>query len=79
MADPDLLNRATLLGRILVTHDEDFLLESARCQQVGHAFAGIIHVDQPRATIGRMAQDLELVAKVYDPPDVANRVEYLPL
>lgn len=42
MDDPDLLDRATSLGRVLVTQDEDFLREAARRQQGGIAFAGVI-------------------------------------
>ena len=30
-------------------------------------------------TIGQAVRDLELIAKVYDPPDIADRVEFLPL
>jgi len=30
-------------------------------------------------TIGQCIEDLELIAKVYEPDDVANRVEFLPL
>ena len=30
-------------------------------------------------TIGQCVADLELIAKVYEPADMANRVEYLPL
>jgi hypothetical protein len=30
-------------------------------------------------TVGRSIRDLELIAKVYDPPDIANRIEFLPL
>ena len=29
-------------------------------------------------TVGKLISDLELIAKVYDPPDMLNRVEYLP-
>jgi hypothetical protein len=30
-------------------------------------------------TIGQWVIDLELIAKVYEPEDMVNRVEYLPL
>lgn len=30
-------------------------------------------------TIGDCIRDLEIIAKVYAPEDLANRVEYLPL
>lgn len=42
--DPDLLDRATSLGRALVTSDKDFLVEADRLQAGGVAFAGVIYV-----------------------------------
>jgi hypothetical protein len=41
--DPPLLDRATGLGRVLFTQDEDFLREGARRQAQGIYFAGIIY------------------------------------
>jgi predicted nuclease of predicted toxin-antitoxin system len=38
MADPDLLDRATSLGRVLFTQDDDLLVEATRRQRVGIAF-----------------------------------------
>lgn len=78
LADPDLLDRATALNRILLTQDKDFLAEAAARQRTGLAFAGIVYAPQVRLTIGKIVQDVELIAKVFDPPDVANAVIYLP-
>ena len=77
--DPPLLNRATELGRVLFTQDEDFLREGSRRQRTGKQFAGIIYAHQMRVTIGQCVHDLEMMAKVYEPADLANRIEYLPL
>jgi predicted nuclease of predicted toxin-antitoxin system len=77
--DPILLDRATALGRALFTRDKDFLQEGARRQRLGIPFAGIIFAAQLDVTIGQCIADLELLAKVFEPADVANRVEYLPL
>lgn len=77
--DPSLLDRALELGRVLFTQDEDFLHEGARRQSTEEAFAGIIYAHQMRVTIGQCVHDLELMAKVYEPADLANRVEHLPL
>lgn len=79
MDDPVLLDRATTLGRIVFTQDEDFLREAHRRQETGEAFAGVIYAHQLHVTIGQCVSDLELIAKVYEPADLANRVEYLPL
>jgi hypothetical protein len=39
----------------------------------------VIYAAQTRVSIGRCIYDLEVLAKVLDPPDMLNRVEYLPL
>jgi predicted nuclease of predicted toxin-antitoxin system len=77
--DHELLDRATSLGRVLFTRDRDFLTEAARYQASGIPFAGVIYAHQLQVTIGACIDDLELLAKACDPPDLANRVEYLPL
>jgi hypothetical protein len=79
LADPLLLDRAWELGRVLFTQDEDFLHEAAHRQRTEAAFAGIIYAHQMRVTIGQSVYDLELMARVYEPADLANRVEHLPL
>lgn len=79
LEDPPLLDRALELGRVLFTQDEDFLREGSRRQRAGGTFAGIIYAHQLRVTIGQCVHDLELMAKVYEPADLANRVEHLPL
>jgi len=77
--DPDLLDRAMVLGYVVFTQDVDFLIEVARRQSTGQAFAGVAYAHQQNVTIGQCIQDLELMAKVYDPADMMNRLEYLPL
>jgi predicted nuclease of predicted toxin-antitoxin system len=77
--DPELLDRAMELGRVVFTQDEDFLREAHRRQDSGEAFAGVVYAHQLNVTIGQCVADLELIAKVYEPEDMANRVEYLPL
>jgi len=41
LPDPELLDRATELGRVLFTQDDDLLREAKRRQQTGESFAGI--------------------------------------
>jgi len=79
LEDSPLLDRANALGRVLFTQDEDFLGEAARRQQAGQPFTGIIYAHQMRVTIGQCVRELELMAKVYETADMANRVEHLPL
>jgi predicted nuclease of predicted toxin-antitoxin system len=77
--DPALLDRATQWGRVLFTHDQDFLVEGARRQQNGIPFVGIIYAHSERVPIGILVQDLELMAKAMDLDDTVNRVLFLPL
>ncbi len=79
LPDPALLDRAGSLGRVLVSQDEDLLQEAARRQREGIAFSGVVYAHQLRVTIGQMVADLELMARAYEPGDLLNRVEYLPL
>ncbi|MBD2013817.1 DUF5615 family PIN-like protein [Microcoleus sp. FACHB-53] len=77
--DPILLDGATELGRIMFSRDDDFLAEAHRRQIEGIVFSGVIYAHQLLIPIGDCVRDLEIIAKVYDPEDLANRVEYLPL
>lgn len=77
--DPELLDRATDLGRVLVTQDSGFLREAARRHDLMIMFAGIVYVPQLEVTIGRCVMDLELIARACNPEEWINWVEYLPL
>lgn len=77
--DPDLLDRAMKLERVLFTQDIDFLREAAERQQSGKAFAGVIYAHQAEVTIGRCLNDLEIIAKAASLEDMADQVVYLPL
>jgi predicted nuclease of predicted toxin-antitoxin system len=77
--DSAVLDRASLLGRVLVTQDDDFLSEAARRDRAGIAFLGVIYAHQMRISIGDTIRDLDLIAKAGSPDDMLNRVEYLPL
>jgi hypothetical protein len=57
----------------------DLLREAKARQTGGQAFAGVIYAHQWRVTIGRCIEDLEVIAKVSEPEDLRDRVEYLPL
>ena len=79
LADDLLLDRARALARAVFSQDDDMLREARRRQERGEVFAGVIHAHQLRITTGQAIRDLELIAKVYEPTDLENRVEYLPL
>jgi hypothetical protein len=77
--DPVVLDRATQLGRVVFTNDSDFLAEAHHRQANGIQFAGVVYAHQLGPSIGECIRDLELLATAYEPPDMENRVEYLPL
>jgi len=77
--DARLLNRATELGRVLFTQDDDLLREAARLQQSGETFAGLVYGHQLNVTVGQCVDDLELIAQASEPAEWTNRLTYLPL
>src|SRR6266700_5461748 len=70
--DPDLLDRATSLGRVLFSQDEDLLAEATRRQRGGIPFAGVVYAHQLYVPVGRCINDLELITKVGTTEDLAN-------
>ena len=77
-ADDLILERARQLGRVVFTQDDDFLALADEWLANGRDFAGVIYAEQLGITIGQAVRDLELIAKVFDPPDMKNRIEFLP-
>lgn len=77
--DAALLDHSTSQGRVLFSQDDDLLREATKRQQTGQPFAGVIYAHQLNITVGQAIHDLELIAKIYEPEDIENRVEYLPL
>lgn len=77
--DPDLLDRAGVLGRVLFTQDDDLLMEATRRQRASQRFAGVIYAHQRNITVRQCIDDLELLAKVCEPEELVNRVVFLPL
>lgn len=76
--DEQILERATRLGRAIFTQDDDFLAIADRWLDEGRDFAGVVYAHQLGITIGQAVRDLELIAKVLDPEEMENRVEFLP-
>ena len=77
--DPDLLDRATKLGRVLFSQDADLLAEATKRQRIGTVFGGVIYAHQTGITIGQAIHDLQILAEAGKTEDFANWVEYLPL
>ena len=77
--DPEILDGANELGRVLFTRDDDLLVEATKRQREGIPFHGIVYTHQLRVAIGRCVEDLELIAKVGEPVDLIDQVIFLPL
>lgn len=77
--DPKILDRATELGRVLFTQDDDFLAEANHRQAEDMDFFGVIYAHKLRVSVGDCIRDLEIIAKAANPEELANRVQYLPL
>lgn len=79
VSDAALLDRATALGRVLVTFDSDLLIEAHHRQQASTAFLGVVYVNTNRSSVGEIIEHLELLAIASERDDLLGRVEYLPL
>ena len=77
--DDVILDRAGVLGRVVFTQDRDFLAIAHQRQLAGIPFVGVVFAEQESVSIGTCVKDLEIIAFVYEPHDMANKVEYLPL
>jgi hypothetical protein len=60
-------------GRVLFTQDQDFL----RLDAEGVSHAGIAYCVKESKSIGELIQGLVLIWEVYEPEEMAGRVEYL--
>ena len=77
--DPRVLDRATALGRITFSRDDDFLREATRRQRAGESFGGVIYAHKLYVSLGECIADLEYLAFVGDMADFTDRVYFLPL
>ena len=79
LGDDLLLRRATELGRVLVSQDQDLLRQAARRLREGEDFSGVVYAHQLRVTIGQIVEDLELIATATSKEEWSGRIEYLPI
>ena len=77
LPDPELLDRATELGRVLFTQDDDLLTEATQRQR--QTFSGVIYAHQLRVSIGDCVRDLELIVQVSEPEEMIGQTLFLPL
>lgn len=77
--DPDLLDRASALGRIIFTRDRDFLAEAVRRQRGGLRFGTVVYAHQQYVSIGHCIDELELIASASAPDEALSQIIFLPL
>lgn len=77
--DESILRRAGELGRVVFTQDVDFFEIAHRWLNEGREFGGVIFARQMGITVGDAVRDLELIAKVMEPGEMRNWIEYIPL
>lgn len=78
LTDSELLDRATELGRVLFSTDEDLIVEARGRQREGVPFAGVVHASQ-ELPVGVCVEQLELAVKAGEPSDFADSLLFLPL
>lgn len=78
-SDEVLLALASELGRLLFSQDQDFLAIAADWQRDGRTFAGVVFAPQQGVSLGRLADDLELLLTCCEAEELRDRVIYLPL
>ncbi len=79
LSDPELLDRASLLQRVLFSQDTDLLVEAADRQRNGLPFFGVVYCHQTFVPVSRCISNLALIAKCTAPDEWTGRVEFLPL
>ena len=72
-SDEEQLAYALPQGRVVFTQDRDFL----RLHASGVPHPGIAYCDKDTKSIGEIIAMLVLIWEVYEPEDMANRVEFI--
>jgi len=72
-SDEDQLQFAASQGRVLITHDADFL----RLHQQGYPHTGIAYCRQGDRSIGEILRSLIRIAELLTPEEMNNHVEFL--
>lgn len=71
--DPEHVDFALSQGRVIFTQDEDFLAIHA----AGLPHPGIADCHQGTRSLGEIIRGLVLIWEIYEPEEVANRVEFV--
>ncbi len=76
-SDVEQLDFVRRTGRIIYTTDRHFLVIVAKWLAESINFPGVIYHAQGALTKGEAIRALLLLNEVFDPPDMANRIEFL--
>lgn len=79
LEDDLLLERASSLGRPIVTHDIRFKAVAEAWQRQARPFCGLIFGHPMQVSIGQFVRHLEILAKGTEPQDWGSAVVRLPL
>ena len=79
LTDDEVLLRATRLGRVLFTQDEDFLEIVARWHATKKPFFAVIYCHQLAAGIGKIINDIALISEVLHAEELGRGAIYLPM
>ncbi len=77
--DDSVMNRATLLDRVLVSCDRHMLTHAAIRLREGIDFSGLVYGHELRVSVGKAVLDLEFIAMACDFSELRNTVLRLPL
>lgn len=77
--DAEVLGRASLLGRVLFTQDDDFLAIADAMQRNGPGHGGLVYAHQLQVTVGQIVTDLQLILEVATRGEMFDTVLFLPL
>ena len=72
-SDEEQISYALPRGRVIFTQDRDFL----RLHAAGVPHPGIVYCDKDTFSVGEIITRLVLIWEIYEPEELANRVEYL--
>ena len=75
----ELLERASVLGRVLFTQDIRFRAMAQNWQRQEKKFGGLIFGHQLGGTIGQFVKNWELIALASESDEWMNAVEYIPV
>ena len=76
-SDQQHLERASELGRTIVTADQDFLVIVRDLHSRGLPFPGLLYI-QPGTSVGEAVRAIADAAEILDPADMDSWVEWIP-